>query len=123
MGIGRAVANSSFSQLFEYARVENIITTASDHFAILLSLSKQVEKRREARGRHNFKCEAPWYRAADYQETVEKIWAEGSGEPRSLQAAWYNLNKMARSLSVWSRTSFGVPSKEIRKLEKRLSSI
>jgi hypothetical protein len=36
--LDRAVANEAFEDLFLVYQVENIITTATDHFAILVSL-------------------------------------------------------------------------------------
>ena len=60
-------------------------------------------------------------RAANYKETVERLWTEGRDEPRNLHTTWSKLNGMAKSLAAWSRESFGAPKIEIRKLEKRLS--
>jgi hypothetical protein len=37
--LDRAVANSAFTDLFQDVWVENVITTASDHMAISISLS------------------------------------------------------------------------------------
>jgi hypothetical protein len=56
-----------FTQMFENVQVENIITTTSDHFAVLLSLEK-VAIKHEA-----FKYEATWCRAADYNDVVGKL--------------------------------------------------
>jgi exonuclease III len=38
--LDQAVANDVFSQLFESCTVDNIVTTSSDHYAILISLTK-----------------------------------------------------------------------------------
>jgi hypothetical protein len=38
--LDRAVGNGAFSTLFDDCTVENIITTASDHLAIFINLSK-----------------------------------------------------------------------------------
>lgn len=94
------MANGLFSQLFAYTQVENIITTSSDHFAVMLSLSKHVQERREAGMHYNFKYEAAWCRVENYQETVENLWTEGSVGQRSLQATWNNLNNLASFLSA-----------------------
>jgi TATA-box binding protein (TBP) (component of TFIID and TFIIIB) len=56
-----------FTQMFENVQVENIITTASDHFAVLLSLEK-VAIKHEA-----FKYEVTWCRAVDYNDVVGKL--------------------------------------------------
>jgi hypothetical protein len=39
--LDRAVANGAFSMLFEDYTVENVITTSSDHYAIMINLSKE----------------------------------------------------------------------------------
>ena len=121
--LDRAIANGQFTQIFDDIQVENIITTSSDHFAVLLSISKHVERSfRETKG-YIFRYEAAWCRSPDYLEIVEKSWVDGSAGPKSLQNTWDNLTKMARSLSNWSRESFGFPRKEINKLEKRLAKL
>jgi hypothetical protein len=67
------VANDQFMQTFENAHVENIITTSSDHYAVLLSLGKVEERDQREAINYNFKYDAAWCRAADYNEIVEKI--------------------------------------------------
>jgi hypothetical protein len=119
--LDRAVANEPFVQLFEDIQVENIITTSSDHYAVLLTPAIAGQRRNEESFNYNFKYEAAWCRAADYKDTVERLWADGTEGLRDLQSTWSKLNGMANSLAAWSRESFGAPRKEIRKLEKRLS--
>jgi hypothetical protein len=53
--------------------------------------------------KYNFKYEAGWCRAADYNDVVGK------------------LKGMAKGLTAWSNKSFGSPTREIKKLEKRLA--
>jgi endonuclease/exonuclease/phosphatase family metal-dependent hydrolase len=72
------VVNGLFTQMFENAQVENIITAASDHFAVLLSLEKVATKREAFK--YNFKYEAAWCRAVDYNDVVGKLWVEGMKE-------------------------------------------
>jgi len=121
--LDRAVANGQFTQLFDDVHVENIVTTSSDHFAIMLSISKHNQIRHREVSSYNFRYEAAWSRAPDYLETVEKCWADASARPSNLQNTWANLNKMARHLAEWNRKSFGSPHKEIRKLERRLARL
>jgi hypothetical protein len=112
------VANGLFTQMFENAQVENIITTASGHFAVLLSLEKVATKLETFK--YNFKYEAAWCRAADYNDVVGKLWAEGMKEQMNTHTTWNKLKGMANGLTAWSNKSFGSPRREIRKLEKRL---
>ena len=114
--LDRAVANGQFMQLFDYWQVENIITSSSDHYVILLSFGSQPFSNQKKLFSQNFRYEAMWARAADYIEVVEKIWNEDLDESRNLQAVWSNLNKMADSLRQWSIKTFGSVRKEIMKL-------
>lgn len=118
--LDRAVANGQFTQLYDDVQVENIITTSSDHFVVHLAISKHGERRQRETTAHRFRYEAAWCRAPDYLERVEKSWADGSAGPRNLKTTWTKLSEMAKSLSEWSKNSFGSPRKEINKLEKRL---
>jgi hypothetical protein len=121
--LDKVVANGQFMQLFDYWQVENIITSSSDHYAILMSTGSHPPCTEKKPFSQNFRYEAMWARAADYSETVEKIWNEGFNGPRNLQSIWSNLNKMAGSLRKWSSKTFGSVQKEIMKLEKRLAKI
>jgi hypothetical protein len=121
--LDRAVANGLFSSLFENCMVENIITTSSDHYAILISLERLSRVVTEAPVHHNFKFEAMWLRAPEYRDFLEKEWSEGVGGQHSLQNTWSNLNHVAGSLKDWSYATFGSVRKKIRKLEGRLRYI
>ena len=44
--LDRAVVNSAFSALFDDANAENIVTTTTDHFAILIRLQQAVHSAR-----------------------------------------------------------------------------
>jgi hypothetical protein len=121
--LDRVVANGMFSSMFEQCTVENIITTSSDHYAILISLERGSCLGRERPVQHSFKYEAMWLRAPDYKEVLEKAWSEGNNGQRPLHATWSNLNRVAGSLKDWSRATFGSVRKEIRKLEGRLRYI
>lgn len=118
--LDRAIANGQFMHLFEFWHVQNIVTSSSDHYAILLSLGSWPFTGETKPFLQNFRYEAMWARAADYTELVEKNWNEGCVGPRNLQAVWSNLNKMAGTLRQWSTRTFGSVRKEIMKLEKRL---
>jgi hypothetical protein len=109
--------------MFEDCAVENLITTSSDHYAILISLlgSSRVSMQRPVQ--QGFRFEAMWLRAPDYREVLEKAWNDGGEGSRSLQNTWSNLNRVARSLRDWSRATFGSVRKKIRQLEGRLRDV
>jgi hypothetical protein len=117
--LDRAVANGDFSHMFQDCCVENLITTSSDHYAILISLMGQSEVDIQQPVQLGFKFEAMWLHAPDYKETIEKSWVEGSSGSRSLQDTWSTLGRVATSLKDWSRATFGSVRKKIRQLEGR----
>jgi acetyl/propionyl-CoA carboxylase alpha subunit len=121
--LDRAVANDGFSRLFEDSVVENLITTSSDHYAILITLDRASRQHVLEPVQHNFKFEAMWLQAPDYTEVLEKAWPEGREGFTSLQATWSNLHRVASSLKDWSRAMFGSVRRKIQKLEGRLRYI
>ncbi|KAI4986141.1 hypothetical protein ZWY2020_018771 [Hordeum vulgare] len=80
VGLDRAVANGEFMDLFNNHRVENIITTTSDHFAIVVKLSTLAEEMRATPVQQQFRFEAAWLRAPDYRETMEKSLGTRAGQ-------------------------------------------
>jgi hypothetical protein len=120
--LDRAVANGGFMQRFENCSVENIITTSSDHYAILLTLDRGVPGVQSQAVHQDFRYEAMWQRAPDYKQVLEEAWSGSGNGNRSLQATWSRLKSVAVSLKDWSKATFGSVRKQIRKLEGRLNS-
>jgi hypothetical protein len=121
--LDRAVANGDFMELFTDCKVENVITTSSDHFAISITLANLDDTRRSAPVQQQFRFEAAWLRAPDYKEVMERAWENGKEGPMSLQSTCDNLRQLAGSLNKWSRDSFGAIRKKILKLERRLKGL
>jgi hypothetical protein len=121
--LDRAVENGDFTTVFDDCVVENIITTTSDHFAVLVRLQKFGVAPEIRAVQSGFKFEADWLRAPDYREFLERTWADTSNGPHSLQSTWASLKSVASSLQEWSIHSFGQVRKEIRKLERQLKAI
>jgi hypothetical protein len=117
--LDRAVANGDFTTRFDKYNVENIITTASDHLAILINLSTSRWDERPP-VQHGFRFEAAWLRAPDYREVLEKAWTDRAGGDLSLQSTWATLNQVAVSLQSWRRETFGAVRHKIRKIECKL---
>jgi hypothetical protein len=107
--LDRAIANGDFSRMFENCVVENLITTSSDHYAILIILSGNSSVAMQPPVQQGFRFEA--------------MWTEGSARPRSLQSTWANLGRVATSLKDWSRATFGSVRKQIRRLEGKLRDL
>jgi hypothetical protein len=105
--LDRAVANGAFSMLFEDCTVENVITTSSDHYAIMINLSKEDRRRGQQPVFFSFRYEAMWRRALDYKEVLELTWTKCSMGNSSLRSTWSTLNQMAPMLKDWGRATFG----------------
>jgi len=84
--LDRAVANGKFNQLFDECHVENVITSSSDHYAILISINKKTWHSENNYFKIGFKYEAMWARAPDYNEVVEKNWSDGFEGARNLHS-------------------------------------
>jgi hypothetical protein len=121
--LDRAVVNGEFQDLFDDLSVENLITTTSDHSAILIRLQNVGRPADRRSMQTGFRYEAAWIRAPDYRDTLEKAWEASSDGSHSLQATCNSLHQVAYSLQVWSKESFGSVRLEINKLEKKLKSI
>jgi hypothetical protein len=118
--LDRGVANGDFLRQFEDCTVENIITTSSDHYALLISLVKDPRRTVRFPVSHSFRYEAMWRKAPDYKEVLEAAWMANSGSSHSLSSTWSTLNRMAPMLKDWSRATFGSVQKQIRKLEQQV---
>jgi hypothetical protein len=113
-------SNGKFNQLFDECHVQNVITSSSDHYAILISINKKPWHSENTYFKKGFKYEAMWARAPDYNDVVEKNWNDGFVGARNLHSVWTNLGRMATLLKQWSKSTFGSIQKKIKKLEQRL---
>jgi hypothetical protein len=121
--LDRAVVNGTFSTRFDDCNVENIITTTSDHYAIIIRLQSFGDMTNRTPVQSGFRFEAAWLRAPDYVDTVEKAWLAASDGSKSLQSTWNNIRQLANSLQVWNRECFGSVRKEIKNLESKLKNL
>jgi hypothetical protein len=118
--LDRAVCNSLFATRFDKCQVENVITTSSDHYAVIIDLEAVRDLSPNLPVRQPFRYEAMWRRAEDYRPTVEQAWKNSVGGPNPLQAACSALSQTASSLQKWSRQTFGAVRRNIQRLEKEL---
>ncbi|KAM0853806.1 hypothetical protein ACQ4PT_050835 [Festuca glaucescens] len=118
--LDRAVVNGAFSNRFDDCRVENIVTTTSDHLEVLINLSSFEIPTERPPVQSGFRFEAAWLRTPDYKELMEQSWAKGASPSVSLQGTWNNLHSVAVSLRQWSRDTFSSVRKQIKKMERQL---
>ena len=89
--LDRDVVNGAFPARFENFNVENVITTSSDHYAVVISLDSAKLRLEFQQVQHGFKYEAMWKRADDYKEVVESAWMPKAVDPircRQLGLGW-----------------------------------
>ncbi|KAK1607761.1 hypothetical protein QYE76_031434 [Lolium multiflorum] len=118
--LDRAVANDGFATRYEGSSVENVITTSSDHYAVVVRLEATQGMQQEMPVQLGFRYEAMWRRAESYEATVEEAWKSGGDGPASLQSTWANIIQTGRSLQRWSRDTFGSVKRKIQAMERKL---
>jgi hypothetical protein len=121
--LDRAVCNADFATRFADCHVENVITTSSDHSALVIDFVANASRYEQCQVQRPFQYEAAWRRADDYRATVEEVWADRQCGPNPLQTTWSTMVQMAGSLQTWSREVFGSVRKKIRQLEKKLRQL
>ncbi|KAK1613008.1 hypothetical protein QYE76_036681 [Lolium multiflorum] len=120
--LDRGVANEAFLQMFSDCRVENIITTSSDHYAILISMQRR-RSHFETSLQQSFRYEAAWRWADSYADTIRANWAADLAGPNPMHTACAHLKTMAGSLKDWSVSTFGSVRREITRRERSLRSL
>ncbi|XP_019163454.1 PREDICTED: uncharacterized protein LOC109159798 [Ipomoea nil] len=108
--LDRAVATAEWSDIFEEAEVENLLTFTSDHNAIFLSL----EMLNIRGGRKAFKFESAWILDEGCGKVVEQVWRRSSGELFHQRIA-----ECGRQLSRWGKeyyNKFGTQAKKLRNI-------
>ena len=68
--LDRAVANGDFLELFNDCKVENVITTTSDHFSLTIMVASMNDVTRPTPVHQQFHFEAAWLRAP----TTKRCW-------------------------------------------------
>lgn len=121
--LDRAVANGLFRDRFDDANVENIVTTTTDHLAVLIRLQQFNRSMHRRPVQSGFRYEAAWLRAPDYHEMVEAAWSAACTGSTSLQSTWDRLQTVAVKLQKWGHESFGSVRQEIKQLEHKLKMI
>jgi hypothetical protein len=118
--LDRAVGNGAFSAMFDNCRVENVITTTSDHLALAISLESFAAPVAWPPVQSGFKFEVAWLRSPEYKDVMQSTWAASKLGPPSLQGTWASLHYVAGSLKKWSQETFGSIRRKIKGLERQL---
>jgi hypothetical protein len=106
--------------MFDNCRVENVITTTSDHLALAISLESFATPVARPPVQTGFRFEAAWLRSPEYKDVMQSAWAASKLGPPSLQGTWASLQSVAGSLKKWSQETFGSIKKKIKGFERQL---
>jgi hypothetical protein len=102
--------------MFPQPVVRHIVSSRSDHCPLLVSLNKDAEWLKDPK---TIRYEMMWEREASLGEEIEVAW--NGHEPASCLGNVQNkLKSTMECLTSWSKSKFGVVSKEIINLKKRL---
>ena len=116
--LDRAVATDSWSNLFERAEVEHLVSPCSDHCPLLLQLGREEQMR----GRKTSRYEIMWEREESLESEVQTAWGE-SGPKNCLGSVSKSLRSVMDALQVWSKEKFGSIRKELEEMTKKLADL
>ena len=116
--LDRAVANSSWSSLFEDATLDHLVSPCSDHCRILLRIAPTTQHRVGAR---ILRYEIMWEREESLVEVVKEAWTDArpSADLGSVALA---LRDVMGSLQEWSRSKFGSIRQKLKELRDKLGA-
>ncbi|XP_024198292.1 uncharacterized protein LOC112201619 [Rosa chinensis] len=119
--LDRAVATSSWSDIFPTARVSHLPPIHGDHVPILLAINSVVPQVWR-KGFRRFRFESFWVQHQDCQNVISEGWVKQvMGQP--MYQVSRRIMHTRISLSNWQRSVFGCRSREIDQLRTRLQVI
>jgi len=116
--LDRAVATSSWSNMFEHAALDHLVSPCSDHCPILLRSAPVLHPRE---GGRLLRYEIMWEREESLTEVVEEAWS--SARPGAdLGSVARALKEVMVSLQEWSKSKFGSIRKKLKELRDKLNA-
>ncbi|MCH97481.1 endonuclease/exonuclease/phosphatase family protein, partial [Trifolium medium] len=106
------MANDIWCNMFQYATVECLTTTVSDHYPLLLECDPKPVQHRHLK---HFKFENAWLVEPDFDPFVKQHW----GNYGSMNIT-RKLDNCASDLTSWSKDNCNKTRKEIEKCKKNL---
>jgi hypothetical protein len=119
--LDRALGNAELLEMFSIQRVQHISMVESDHCAVLVRM-QQKDKNLSKPGRRCFKYENVWQSHADYDDTVQWLWQENSGQG-GLEGLSNTLRNMQKGLDDWGVKTFGNFKQKLLQLRKQLDRL
>lgn len=119
--LDRALATTSWSNLFPFASVEHLTAVKSDHNPILLLNELESTNLRFAL-KKPFRYECAWETDTRFQTVVEEAW-RGGGAALSVADIAGKLELVAATFNRWGRSTFGSVRLELRQLRAQLTTL
>ena len=117
--LDRVVADAGWRDTFPDASVEHIISSCSDHCALLVRLQAEKLPQNKRRCRQ---YELFWERASDLPEIIEQARA-AAGDKSDMGAIQDCLGSVMKSLQAWSSRKFGNILREHESVRSELNSL
>jgi hypothetical protein len=117
--LDHAVASPSWMSWFPTASLWHISSSRSDHCPIFLDAD---DENKGMAHQHIDRYQMMWEREESLYDEVKNAWKE-TGAMQNLGHVRNSLKGVMTSLKRWSQAKFGVVSKEIKKIRKRMEEL
>jgi hypothetical protein len=117
--LDRAVVRPSWSRIFPGVSVEHLVSSRSDHYPLLIRLSKN------GNGQSNMlkrRYEIMWEREESLAEEIEIAWSKIQCS-QDLKGVKEKLNETMSTLQAWSKEKFRSVEKELKELRRKLERL
>ena len=113
--LDRALANNSWFDKFQNAKLECLTTTSSDHYPLLLDCKPQPSM---SSGQCRFRFENAWLVEPEFAPFVAQRWQNYGARP-----LLHKLNQCALDLTKWSKNVNQNTRQEIRRTQRKLEVV
>lgn len=117
--LDRAVAGMAWRNVFGNTYVRHLTSPCSDHVPLHVACDLSEDRRVKPRLRQ---YEIMWERDPSLQEVIAQAWAD-AGSKATLGDVHAALRGTMRKLCNWSKTKFGLVTKEIEKTRTQLEEL
>lgn len=119
--IDRAFANDEFRQRYDHTRVRHVCAAESDHCFVIVEFRNHAFSQRPI-GAKQFRYENVWESHQDYEPLIAQTWREQTRNP-GLQGIMDSLGALQHQLEPWGAREFGILTRTVRNLQKRLDKL
>jgi hypothetical protein len=117
--LDRAVADTSWRDLFGEASLRHLVSARLDHCPLLLVIQKENWERHKPR---IFRYEIMWERLDSLADEIKEAWCIAPNR-EGLGGVSIALKRVQDALRAWSKKNFGAVSTELESLRSRLEEL